>query len=333
MKMQFLKYLMIPALGFVFDASARDAGAAKARKNIPTKAKTLDVVKPKAPEASSEEQTKDFVEFSVNGKTIRHSEIERVLKQAIPPQEAGKMNTEQHSQYKKYVENMLIANILLREQAEKTHVDRDKEFRAALQRYKEQLMVTFYIQKFLRDRIQQGNVVAKIQQLKPELQKKKEKKVCFILTTKEEDAKKAIADLDAGKDFVEVAKSYSSLPNDAAKEQAAKGAYMPVMEKMPMLPEELSVAINTLEKGTYSKTPVKAGNDFYVIKIEDERALQLPDETIAKIAYQQLRAEELKGLINNLIKTAAIKRMDENGAEVPFDKAPINPEELVRAAA
>lgn len=331
MKMQFLKYLVIPALGFVFDASARDA--TKVGVKVPESAVRKAGVKGDIKGDKSSEDKKDFVEFSVNGKTIRHSEIERVLKQAIPPQEAGKMTMDQQSSYKKYVENMLIANILLREQAEKTHVDRDKEFRAALQRYKEQLMVTFYIQKFLRDRIQQGNVATKMQQIKPELQKKKEKKVCFILTTKEEDAKKAIADLDAGKNFVEVAKSYSSLPNDAAKEQAAKGAYMPVMEKMPMLPEELSAAINTLAKGTYSKTPVKAGNEFYVIKIEDERALQLPDETIAKIAYQQLRAEELKGLINNLIKTAAIKRMDENGAEVPFDKAPINPEELVRAAA
>jgi len=316
MKVQFLKYFVIPVLGLAFNASAGDS----------TKDDTEKV------ETKPTDQSKDFIEFSVNGKTIRHSEIERVLRQAIPPQEAGKMNVEQHGNYKKYVENMLIANILLREQAEKTHVDRDKEFRSALQRYKESLMVTFYIQKFLRDRIQQGNVVTKIQQIKPELQKKKEKKVCFILTNKEEDAKKAISDLDSGKNFVEVAKTYSSLPNDTAKEQAAKGAYMPVMEKMPMLPEELSSAINALAKGTYTKEPVKAGNEFYVIKIEDERALQLPDETLAKIAYQQLRAEELKGLINNLIKAAAIKRMNEDGAEVPFDKTPINPEELVRAA-
>ena len=299
-----------------------------------TKDASKDTSKSSATESkdASKDDAADYVEFVVNGKTIRHSEIVRVFSQAVPPQEMSKMSQEQIASYKRYVENMLIANILFREQAEKTHVERDKEFRAALQKYKESLMVTFYIQKFLRDRIQQGNVIAKISQIEPELKKKREKKVCFIVTNSEESAKKAIADLVAGKDFVATAKLYSVLQNDEAKEQAAKGAYMPVMEKMPMLPEEISVAINSLENGKFTTEPVKAGSDYYVIKIADERALQLPKEAVAKIAYQQLRADELKTLISNLIAAAAIKRMNEKGTEIRFERRPINAEEIVRPA-
>lgn len=90
-----------------------------------------------------------------------------------------------------------------------------------------------------------------------------------ILVKTEEEAKAVIKDLDAGKDFVEIAKEKSTDPNKS------EGGDLGYFAKGRMVPEFENAAF-ALKKGAYSKEPVKTQFGFHVIKVEDKRKQQPP---------------------------------------------------------
>lgn len=90
-----------------------------------------------------------------------------------------------------------------------------------------------------------------------------------ILVKTEEEAKVIIADLDAGKDFIEIAKEKSTDPNKS------EGGDLGYFSKGRMVPE-FEAAAFALEKGAYSKEPVKTQFGYHVIRIEDKRKQQPP---------------------------------------------------------
>ncbi|WLS03514.1 peptidylprolyl isomerase [Shinella oryzae] len=90
-----------------------------------------------------------------------------------------------------------------------------------------------------------------------------------ILVKTEDEAKAIIKDLDAGKDFVEIAKEKSTDPNKS------EGGDLGYFGKGRMVPEFEEAAF-ALEKGTYSKVPVKTQFGYHVIKVEDKRKQQPP---------------------------------------------------------
>ncbi|MCW5720876.1 MAG: peptidylprolyl isomerase, partial [Devosia sp.] len=90
-----------------------------------------------------------------------------------------------------------------------------------------------------------------------------------ILVKTEEEAKAIIKDLHAGKDFIEIAKEKSTDPNKS------EGGDLGYFGKGRMVPE-FETAAFALEKGAYSKEPVKTQFGFHVIKIEDKRKQQPP---------------------------------------------------------
>jgi peptidyl-prolyl cis-trans isomerase C len=90
-----------------------------------------------------------------------------------------------------------------------------------------------------------------------------------ILVKTEDEAKAIIKQLDEGKDFTELAKEKSE---DSSKSDGGDLGYF---TKGRMVPEFEEAAF-ALEKGTYTKTPVKSQFGFHVIKVEDKRDAQPP---------------------------------------------------------
>jgi peptidyl-prolyl cis-trans isomerase C len=90
-----------------------------------------------------------------------------------------------------------------------------------------------------------------------------------ILVKTEDEAKAIIKQLDEGKDFTELAKEKSE---DTSKSDGGDLGYF---TKGRMVPEFEEAAF-ALEKGTYTKTPVKSQFGFHVIKVEDKRDAQPP---------------------------------------------------------
>lgn len=123
-----------------------------------------------------------------------------------------------------------------------------------------------------------------------------------ILVKTEEEAKAIIAELDAGADFIELAKAKSTGPS------GPKGGELGYFGKGRMVPEFEQAAF-ALEKGAYTKEPVKSQFGFHVIRVDDKRDKPLPSYEASK---QQLR----QVMLSEAYATAVKDARTELGAEI-----------------
>ena len=106
-----------------------------------------------------------------------------------------------------------------------------------------------------------------------------------ILVKTDEEAKAIIKELEAGGDFVELAKAKSTGPS------GPKGGDLGFFGKGRMVPEFEAAAFK-LEKGDFTKEPVKTQFGFHVIKVEDTRDTPLPTFEASKQQLQQVMMAE-----------------------------------------
>ncbi|OHV82029.1 peptidylprolyl isomerase [Rhizobium sp. LCM 4573] len=126
-----------------------------------------------------------------------------------------------------------------------------------------------YFRKYVVDAVTPEEVKARYDKEIAAMPKQEEVHARHILVKTEDEAKAVIAELDGGKDFAEVAKEKSQ---DSNKDD---GGDLGWFTKGRMVPEFEEAAF-ALEKGAYTKTPVKSQFGFHVIKLEDRRDVQPP---------------------------------------------------------
>ena len=126
-----------------------------------------------------------------------------------------------------------------------------------------------YFKKHVVDAVTDDEVKARYEKEIAALPKQEEVRARHILVKTEEEAKDIIKQLDAGKDFVELAKEKSTDPNKS------EGGDLGYFTKGRMVPEFEEAAF-AMEKGAYSKTPIKTQFGFHVIKVEDKREAAPP---------------------------------------------------------
>ena len=126
-----------------------------------------------------------------------------------------------------------------------------------------------------------------------------------VLTDKEDNAKKAVADLKAKKGFDAVLKQYSL--NDRAKQTGAPDEYVPLKHlEQDALP--LYQAVKDLKKGEFTAVPLKNGDFYGVYYVNDRRDVKVPsfDELKEQIAGD-LQAERIDRAVGALLNKADIK--------------------------
>lgn len=126
-----------------------------------------------------------------------------------------------------------------------------------------------------------------------------------VLTDKEDNAKKAVADLKAKKGFDAVLKQYSL--NDRAKQTGAPDEYVPLKNlEQDALP--LYQAVKDLKKGEFTAVPLKNGDFYGVYYVNDRRDVKVPsfDELKEQIAGD-LQAERIDRAVGALLNKADIK--------------------------
>jgi len=126
-----------------------------------------------------------------------------------------------------------------------------------------------YFKKHVVDSVTPEEVKARYDKEVAAIEPQDEIRARHILVKTEDEAKAIIAELDAGKDFVEIAKEKSTDPNKS------EGGDLGYFAKGRMVPE-FEAAAFALEKGAYTKTPVKTQFGYHVIKVEDKRKQQPP---------------------------------------------------------
>ncbi|MCU7959794.1 MAG: peptidylprolyl isomerase [gamma proteobacterium symbiont of Bathyaustriella thionipta] len=138
---------------------------------------------------------------------------------------------------------------------------------------------------------------------------KSEFKARHILLEKEDEAKAVIAELDTGADFAELAKQKSTGPS------ASSGGDLGWFSAGRMV-KPFSDATAKLEKGTYTKEPVKTQFGWHVILLEDQRETAPPPlkEVRAQIV-QGMQKEILASYIDDLRKNANIEVLTDKKEE------------------
>jgi len=129
----------------------------------------------------------------------------------------------------------------------------------------------------------------------------KEYKARHILVKTEDEAKDIISMLDAGQDFAELAKEKSTGPSGpSGGELGWFGAGQMV--------KPFADAAATLEKGSYTKTPVKTEFGWHVIMLEDVRdSTPPPFDDVKDRLKMVLVNQSLQKHLNELRESASIE--------------------------
>ncbi len=170
----------------------------------------------------------------------------------------------------------------------------DPAYLARMQFIADRELHNLYFKKHVVDAVSDADVKARYDKEIAALPKQDEVSARHILVKTEEEAKAIIAELDAGTDFAELAKEKSTDPNKS------EGGDLGYFTKGRMVPEFEEAAF-AMEKGTYSKTPVKTQFGFHVIKVEDKR--DAPPPAFDQVA-QQIRQLVMRDKYLELIAKA-----------------------------
>ena len=180
-----------------------------------------------------------------------------------------------------------------------------EDFQKRMEYIKDRELHNAYFRKHVVDAVTDEEVKARYEKEIAALPKQEEVNARHILVKTEEEAKAVIADLDAGKDFAELAKAKSE---DSNKDN---GGDLGWFSKGRMVPEFEEAAF-ALEKGAYTKTPVQSQFGFHVIKLEDRRDVQPPAlEQVEPQVHQLIMRDKYLALIEKAKAEQTVEVMDE----------------------
>lgn len=188
--------------------------------------------------------------------------------------------------------DVFVNSKLVYQAAQKAKIEETPEYQRQLVTAKEDLARKLYLEKLVDEKVNDAAVKKLYDEYVSKFESQKEIKAKHILVDSEATAKEVINKLNKGEDFVKLAKEYS-------KDQVDLGYFTKEM----MVPEFSNAAFN-MNKGKYSKTPVKTEFGYHVILVEDVRAskpLELKDvePQLKNMVTQQVIAQIFDDLRNN----------------------------------
>jgi len=202
---------------------------------------------------------------TVDGKDVTTDDI-NVLLRSIP---GAKFETLPKESQKRIIDQA-IERKLLTKQAKKEGIQKDKEYKEALEKIKDELALEVWMKR----KYEKINVSDK--ELKDFYNKNSDKfiqpavvKARHILVKTEQEAKQIIKELSNAKGnltdkFIELAKTKSTGPS------GKNGGDLGWFNAKQMV-KEFSEAAFALKKGEFTKTPVKTQFGYHVIFVEDKK--------------------------------------------------------------
>ena len=233
---------------------------------------------------------------TVNGQPIPAS-VFAVVVQGQFQKKPSEITPEQ----RKAVLDQLIDLYVAAQAAEKEGLAKDPEVVARVDFQKANALASALVQKYMKDKTPTDA------QLKAEYEKqiaampKLEYHARHILVKEEAQAKDAIAQLNKGAKFEDLAKKMSI---DGSKAQGGDLNWF-TPERMV---KPFSEALEKLKKGEYTKEPVKSEFGWHVIRLEDTRPANAPAfDTVKDRLGPMVQQRQLREYIEGLRKTATIQ--------------------------
>ena len=231
----------------------------------------------------------------VNGQYIAKSSLEQLQK------EIAERGHGQTFPKEKLIEELIQRELLVQDAMQK-QLDKSAEIMAQLDSAKKTLLTQADVQNFIK-----ANPVTDAE-VKAEYDSKvagengTEYKARHILVKTEEEAKKLIAELDKGGDFAKLANK-NSLDAKESQNGGDLGWFAAGQMVAPF-----SEAVVKLEKGKYTKTPVKTQFGYHVILREDSRAQTPPPlEAVKEQLMPYLQRKKVQTMVETLRKQAKVE--------------------------
>ena len=201
----------------------------------------------------------------------------------------------------KLIEELIQRELLVQDAIQK-QLDKSAEIIAQLDSAKKTLLTQADVQNFIK-----ANPVTDAE-IKAEYDSKVagengvEYKARHILVKTEDEAKKLIAELDKGADFAKLANK-NSLDAKESQNGGDLGWFVAGQMVAPF-----SEAVVKLEKGKYTKTPVKTQFGWHVILREDSRAQTPPPlEAVKEQLMPYLQRKKVQTMVETLRKQAKVE--------------------------
>ena len=195
----------------------------------------------------------------------------------------------------------LVNRELMFQDALRLKLDKDKEVLFQLEQHRIDLLIKHAIRKAMLAQPITDTELKVEYDRRVKSANVKEYKARHILLKGKDKAESVIKELNNGKDFIKMAKAYSTGPT------GKNGGDLGWFNSRQMVPA-FSKAVDKMEKGTYSKTPVKTKFGWHVIKLEDTRKMDPPKfKDIKKQVRAIMQNKKLQEYIIKLRKKSDIK--------------------------
>ncbi|MDP1771742.1 MAG: peptidylprolyl isomerase [Methylobacter sp.] len=231
----------------------------------------------------------------VNGQYIAKSTLEALEK------EIAERSHGQTFPKEKLIEELIQRELLVQDAAQK-QLDKSPEVLAQLEAAKKALLTQADLQNFIKaNPVTDAEIKAEYDS-KVAAEKGIEYKASHILVKTEAEAKKLIAELDKGADFTKLANK-----NSLDAKESQNGGDLGWFSAGQMV-APFSEAVAALEKGKYTKEPVKTQFGYHVILKEDSRPLTPPSlEAVKEQLTPFLQRKKVQGMIETLRKQAKVE--------------------------
>ncbi|MDX1593461.1 MAG: peptidylprolyl isomerase [Gammaproteobacteria bacterium] len=233
----------------------------------------------------------DQVLATVNGKQLTAEDVE--LYRERRPEAAGSQQ--------ELLQELINIELLVQDAREKK-LDESPEFAEEMEMTRRALLAQFAV----RDQVEANPVTEEqmrelYEQQMGQGEGRKEYHARHILLENEADAKQVIADLQAGGDFVALAKERSTGPS------GPQGGDLGFFEPGQMVPE-FSEAVVALEPGSYSMVPVQTQFGWHVILLEEVRDVEGPSfESVKPQIENMLQSIRVRSYLESLREAAEIE--------------------------
>lgn len=233
---------------------------------------------------------------TVNGKQLSTEMFDTFVELVTGGQLPEPITDEQKTQLVDQLINMTLAA----QTAEKEGLAKDPEVAARIDLVRTQILADAVTQKWVK-----ANPVSEAD-LKAEYDTQvaampKEYKARHILVEKQETAESIIRELDAGGDFSKLAQQESK--DTSGKAGGDLGWFSPQSMVKPF-----AEAVEALEKGKYTATPVQSEFGYHVIILDDVREPEAPKfEDVKPQVEMFVQRKKLQEYLEGLRKTAKIQ--------------------------